>query len=617
MDITDFKNMIRSVSPDQRANIVKKYLLDKIIFNRDDCYSLNEDIMIYTIVSKQEGSLLSITSKLILDSFENLSNTHQEDIKEIKLYNKIFENAYIKTYIPQLITQLTNNNIKFDLYFKEIHFKNGYMNLETKTFEKRKIGKHYITKCISYEYHESKVEKRNELYKEISKIYPNKNVMKTILLTLGSAITGLAVRDSYLLFLIGISSAGKSTILELAKYTTEIYVKQIKPDTFIEGKNTDKIVNTYERSPYIRITWLNEPKDRKFDSTFIKSWSDGECNAEKLYQEGSHDFKHYSITILSANNMPNIQVNEGVQRRVRAYEHTSKFVDDIKSVDEAKHRYLVNKDFKTIFSESIEMKLAFFDILLEYASIWLKDKTIVLPDEFKSCTNAILESNDHIQDFIDGYLEKTKYDGDRIGKNEMLKLFLNVYPNRHITDLQLTQELKLRGIEYDRKKRTKGIQGSFINVQLKQSENQSSDGIYKVNYINQDDKAVYVKGEVYAKLERENILLKEKLNEIKEEKEKEIELLKKEMEELIQKINSKQEEIVIKKQLVIDPTIKLLRKESKKLPKSNINIEELQLKPLQDKTPELWNDIAEDEDMTQQNKPIEISSLDDFVDTYF
>jgi len=124
MDITDFKNMIRSVSPDQRANIVKKDLLDKIIFYKDDCYLLNEDTMIYTIVKKQEGNLLSLISKLILNSFENLSKTHQEDIKEIKTYNKIFENTYTKTYLPQLITQLTNDNIKFDLYFKEIHFKN-------------------------------------------------------------------------------------------------------------------------------------------------------------------------------------------------------------------------------------------------------------------------------------------------------------------------------------------------------------------------------------------------------------------------------------------------------------------------------------------------------------
>jgi hypothetical protein len=118
------------------------------------------------------------------------------------------------------------------------------------------------------------------------------------------------------------------------KYTTECYVKQIKPDTFVEGKNTDKIVNTYEKSPFIRVTWLNEPKDKKFDAAFIKSWADGECNAERLYQEGSHDFRHYSLTIFSANNMPNIQVSEGVQRRIKALEHTSKFTNIKKDVNE-------------------------------------------------------------------------------------------------------------------------------------------------------------------------------------------------------------------------------------------------------------------------------------------
>lgn len=37
---------------------------------------------------------------------------------------------------------------------------------------------------------------------------------------------------------------------------------------FMDGKNTDKIVNTYDKSSFIRITWLNER---------------------------SHDFKHYSM----------------------------------------------------------------------------------------------------------------------------------------------------------------------------------------------------------------------------------------------------------------------------------------------------------------------------------
>jgi hypothetical protein len=119
------------------------------------------------------------------------------------------------------------------------------------------------------------------------------NAMEAILTILGAALTGIAIRGSYILFFIGDGSAGKSTVMDLTKYTVECYLKQIKPDMFVEGKNTDKIVNTYDRSPFIRITWLNEPKDKRFDAAFFKAWGDGECNAEKLYAEGSHDFKHY------------------------------------------------------------------------------------------------------------------------------------------------------------------------------------------------------------------------------------------------------------------------------------------------------------------------------------
>lgn len=466
MSVTDFKNMIRSISPDQRAEILSMYLKDRIVFNNDTLYVIDSNI-IYQSMSKTETYMLSTVTNFILQSWNKINETDRVDIKEIKGYNKVFENAYVKSYLPQLTTRLTNDKIKMDLYFKQIHFKNGYINLETGKFYKRVLGKHFITKSISYNYKPSKKEVRNELLHEISKIYPKQNVLHTILTILGSALTGLATKDAYLMFLIGKSSAGKSTILDLAKYATEIYVKQIKPDTFTEGKNTDKIVNTYENAVYIRITWLNEPKDRKFDNAFIKSWADGECNAEKLYKEGSHDFKHFSLTIFTANNMPNIQVSEGVQRRIRAYEHTSKFVEDDELVDEELNIYLADTEFKINFQHSEDSKLALVDILVEYAKKWLENKKIVLPDEFKETANEILESNDVIQDFIDGYIVKTDLEAERIGKNVMLKMFSEAYPNKHLTEMQLTSELKTRGLKYNRQLRSDGVQGSFLGVKVK------------------------------------------------------------------------------------------------------------------------------------------------------
>ena len=463
---SEFKKMIRSISPNESSVIIGKYIKNKIIFNNDKCYIVN-DYIVYENTKNSENQLLNIVSTLLFESYNQLQTEEKDDLKEIKGYDRIFKNSNIKEYIPQLVKELTKNNFKFDSYFSKIHFKNGYIDLETKQFHKRNLGKDFITACISYDYKESLEKTRDELLLKLAKIYPKKSVLTAVLTIIGSALTGLAIRDSYLLFLLGRASAGKSTILDLTKYTVECYVKQVKPDMFMDGKNTDKIVNTYDKCIFIRITWINEPKDKKFDSTFIKSWCDGECNAEKLYAEGSHDFKHFSITVFTANNMPNINVDGGVTRRIRSYEHQSKFIDNKKEVNEKENVFLSDKDFKTNFDNSIEMKLAFFDIIAEYAFEWLKTKKIHLPEEFTEAKANIIDSNDHIQDFIDGYLTTTNNQDDRIGKNEMLKLFSEINQGKHLTILQMITLLKEKGLKYDRQLRVDGIQGCFYNIKLK------------------------------------------------------------------------------------------------------------------------------------------------------
>ncbi len=466
---SEFKKMIRSISPNESSVIIGKYIKNKIIFNNDKCYIVN-DYIVYENTKNSENQLLNIVSTLLFESYNHLQTDEKDDLKEIKGYDRIFKNSNIKEYIPQLVKELTKNNFKFDSYFSKIHFKNGYKDLETKQFHKRILGKDFITACISYDYNESLEKTRDELLLKLAKIYPKKSVLTAVLTIIGSALTGLAIRDSYLLFLLGRASAGKSTILDLTKYTVECYVKQVKPDMFMDGKNTDKIVNTYDKCIFIRITWINEPKDKKFDSTFIKSWCDGECNAEKLYAEGSHDFKHFSITVFTANNMPNINVDGGVTRRIRSYEHQSKFIDNKKEVNEKENVFLSDKDFKTNFDNSIEMKLAFFDIIAEYAFEWLKTKKIHLPEEFTEAKSNIIDSNDHIQDFIDGYLTTTNNQDDRIGKNEMLKLFSEINQGKHLTILQMITLLKEKGLKYDRQLRVDGIQGCFYNIKLKRDE---------------------------------------------------------------------------------------------------------------------------------------------------
>jgi hypothetical protein len=465
MNVSDFKTLIRAFS-NERSLVIAKYLKNKVVFQQQKCYFLRSNIT-YEKITDYEDKLLPVITGLLIKSFRDLTECDRNDIEEITGYKAIFENAHVKKYMPQLKADLTNESIQFDAYTNEIHHNYGYHDIKENTFSKRKLGKHFITTCINYDYFEPKQESIDFVMNKIKKIYPDNTALEAVLTILGSALTGIAIRGSYILFFIGEGSAGKSTIMDLAKYTVQCYLKQIKPDMFVEGKNTDKIVNTYDTSKYIRITWLNEPKDKKFDATFFKSWADGECNAEKLYTEGSHDFKHYSLTFLTANNMPNIAVDSGTRRRLRACPHTSKFVDNKCDVDTANNVYLKDEDFKQDIEESAELKNAFFKILITRAHKWLKTKKIELPESFKELTETISDSNDHMKDFIDGTLNKTDDEKDKIGKQEMMKLYTTMYPNKQLTLLQLQMLLKERGVKYNRQLRNGGIQGCFYGIKLK------------------------------------------------------------------------------------------------------------------------------------------------------
>ncbi len=471
LSYADFENILQAISPVEVANIISPYFENKIIYHNDVCYKINDNLIYKDITKKASSTLLNDVSKLIITSFRNLEKKQQQNIRDKELRNKqgLFDNTDIKKYEPQLIYNLTNNDIKFDSYLNIVHFINGYFNFELNRFFPRRLGEHYITICINHEYKKSNPYDKINIYKELKKIYHRKDVLDSMLSIIGSALTGQAIRGSYILFLIGNASAGKSTLLDMAKCAFGCYVKQIKPDTFSEGKSQDKIVNTYFKGSYIRLSWINEPKDKPFDIPFLKAWADGECNSERLYEEGSHDFKHYSLTIFTSNTMPRLKLDGGVKRRIRALKHTSRFTPNLNEVNEGEHVYYANDDFKYNFENSIDMKLAFFNLIADYTYDWLlKFKKINLPEEFTETANDILESNDIIRDFIDGNIDITDNEKDKIGKNKMLEIFNKSYPNKHFEVTQLTTLLKEKGLKYNRQLRYNNIQGSFYGVRCKQ-----------------------------------------------------------------------------------------------------------------------------------------------------
>ncbi len=64
----------------------------------------------------------------------------------------------------------------------------------------------------------------------------------------------------------------------------QCYLKELQDDTFCQNNSKlDKILNSFEQSPQIRIAWLNEMKDSKINDTAFKNFCDGRLQTTMLY----------------------------------------------------------------------------------------------------------------------------------------------------------------------------------------------------------------------------------------------------------------------------------------------------------------------------------------------
>ena len=366
LNVKDFKIMIHSNFPNERADIIAKYMKNKQFIKSGQLYSITENLH-YDATRSYDGKLLNATSILLQKSFKSLDDADQADVRSIKRFSDIFNNSHIKTYLPQLIETISDDNIVLDKYFDEIHFINGLFNLATGKFSKRILGKHYITQYIQYEYDKPTPVAIKAVTNILRKTYPLQEDFECICKYLGAALTGRSTVDQHALFLLGQGSSGKSNIMSVTELAIECYLKQLKGDTFSVGNTKlDKILNTYMLSPFIRVTWINEPNDTKMDGPAFKRFCDGENQTTKLYEDGCSTFVHQSCITATANTMPQIIIDTGTSRRINSYEHKSKFTSNISEVNEELNIYLKDKDLLQKIKEK-NLQLAWFHILAEYS----------------------------------------------------------------------------------------------------------------------------------------------------------------------------------------------------------------------------------------------------------
>jgi hypothetical protein len=105
-----------------------------MLIHNENIYVIQPNLTYKKNKTKIDFILQTYTTQLLEESFKNLSTDQQLQMKED--YKKIFKSAMnnksgIDLYKSQLYIELQNDDIKFDETPLEIHFNNGYMNLET------------------------------------------------------------------------------------------------------------------------------------------------------------------------------------------------------------------------------------------------------------------------------------------------------------------------------------------------------------------------------------------------------------------------------------------------------------------------------------------------------
>jgi hypothetical protein len=484
----DFKVLLTSKFPNEQADIIASILKNTMLLHNDNLYKLEPNFTYKKINNDIKMEIYTASTKLIESSFKSFNDDIIDVIKETyDKYNKIFTNNFIDTLYSQLKTKLINNDIQFDLTLCEIHFNNGYYDLNANEFKERSPTSHYITHFINRDYKPSSESEQEHVFKHIKKIYRNENDMDCVLTNIASCLSGHSTDYQETLFLLGLGSSGKSFTLFLTSEAIGPYFKELQSDTFaVTNTKIDKILNTYATEPQIRISWVNEMSETRMQDTLFKSFCDGKLTTTKLFKDGQYNINHYSKCIVTANTMPNVRIDTGVSRRIVSYTHQSQFVEDANKVNEKKGIYIKDeKLLKTL--KNGNFLNAWFDILALKCHKWLNGYKPTLTENFTETKSTICDANDIIQDFIDAKLKITD-SKDRIGKNEMHEAFIKMYPKSLINNQQLITKLKDKNITYDYKLRnTNSIKGCFVGVRFKtkdddQDQDQDSDEEDEIDY---------------------------------------------------------------------------------------------------------------------------------------
>lgn len=422
-------------------NDIAKFISDKLketlVYCNKNWVMYDNKTCLWRITDAPHSRVCSFIQYLIDCSLETLlykknkieDGDEKEMLKKIETsysINRIYmaENKQLSMIVKFLKDYLNDNDFfsKLDVNKYQVAYKNGILDLKTLNFKEGLSPSDMLTKTIPYNYEKGKEADIEKVRFELLKICNyNEEHLEYYLSTLGYAMTGDSIKLQEFYYIIGQkASNGKSVIFEALNDIIPCYSMKIESSSFeVKNSNLHKEIATWKG---IRIGWINELTKNKQDAEIIKQVADGTSIKYKVMYGISDNMPITFKPFIISNHSPTIDSDEGIARRLKAFQMDSEFIEGLENENFKKCQFKRDSNFGTLLRTTY--KFALMDLIYKYSKKFVDNgKLTAYPSEWIEIKKEMITNNNVFADFI---LERFEFGDDYEISEYSLKQYLKL-----------------------------------------------------------------------------------------------------------------------------------------------------------------------------------------------
>jgi phage/plasmid-associated DNA primase len=392
-----------------------------------------------------------------------------------RMFNKINTPSYMSVCLKNLRAQVVNDTFedKLDTTPYILAFRNGIMDLKTKTFREGLRWDDFLTDTIPYDWKPPDPSRVDYVKTVLKKILNNNSEhLEYYLSVLGYSFLGVPQLEKSLYFMIdgtdnGKGDNGKSFFFDILNSLMPNYIYKSK-GTMLEDGNP-KVHKQLSMTKRKRLVWLDEFTTKRTNAALIKELADGKTIENEIMFGTSESINIlYKIFILS-NHIPNVDSNEeAVYNRYKQISFSSHFDRTGARLEDDPDKLLFRADIDLSDKLKTEYANEIFNIIIDYAAKYTVSKLPKVPEKFQKDAQETKVKNDEFQMWFNDNCEKD--DSKRVPM-ELLR------EKSGFDDKTIKEGMKRVGFKYDKDLRSglgknvlnKPYKGGFVGCFLKEN----------------------------------------------------------------------------------------------------------------------------------------------------